>query len=169
MPQLATVESHALCWIGREYCGFRIAAYDLYLTPRRDSVASLSIDELFSQADSLSLYVPLIPQTKHLLTADRIAQMKPTAIVVNTARGGLIDTVALAQALQAGTIAAAGLDVFESEPLEEDHPLRKCHNVLLTSHVAWFSERSVPELQRLAAQEAVRALQGEPLRNQINK
>lgn len=95
--------------------------------------------------------------------------MKPTAIVVNTARGGLIDTVALAQALQAGTIAAAGLDVFESEPLEEDHPLRKCHNVLLTSHVAWFSERSVPELQRLAAQEAVRALQGEPLRNQINK
>jgi D-3-phosphoglycerate dehydrogenase len=139
------------------------------VAPPSDHVTSLSLDELFRQADILSLHVPLSPESKHLVNADRLAQMKPTAIIVNTARGGLIDTTALANALQAGTIAAAGLDVFESEPLEEYHPLRKCPNALLTSHVAWFSERSVPKLQRMAAQEAVRALQGEPLRNQVNK
>jgi D-3-phosphoglycerate dehydrogenase len=149
--------------------GFRTAAYDPFVAPPSDHVTSLSLDELFRQADILSLHVPLSPESKHLVNADRLAQMKPTAIIVNTARGGLIDTTALANALQAGTIAAAGLDVFESEPLEEYHPLRKCPNALLTSHVAWFSERSVPKLQRMAAQEAVRALQGEPLRNQVNK
>jgi D-3-phosphoglycerate dehydrogenase / 2-oxoglutarate reductase len=149
--------------------GFKVAAYDPYVAPPSDRVALLSLDDLFRQADILSLHVPLLPETKHLVNAGRLVQMKPTAIIVNTARGGLIDTAALARALQAGTIAAAGLDVFESEPLEKDHPLRKCPNALLTSHVAWFSETSVPKLQRLAAQEAVRALRGEPLRNQVNK
>lgn len=148
--------------------GFTLAAYDPYQTPPGDRVVPLTLDELFRQADILSLHVPLTPETKHFVSADRLAQMKSTAIVVNSARGGLIDTVALAQALRAGTIAAAGLDVFESEPLEEDHPLRKCPNALLTSHVAWYSERSVPRLQLLAAQEAVRGLRGEPLRNQVN-
>jgi D-3-phosphoglycerate dehydrogenase len=149
--------------------GFKLAAYDPFVAPPGDRVAPLSLDELFRQADILSLHVPLTPETKHLVNADRLAQMKPTAIIVNTARGGLIDTAALAQALQAGTVAAAGLDVFESEPLGENHPLRKCPNALLTSHVAWFSEGSVPKLQQMAAQEAVRALKGEPLRNQVNK
>jgi D-3-phosphoglycerate dehydrogenase len=149
--------------------GFTLAAYDPFEAPPGDKVASLSLDELFRQADILSLHTPLSPETKHFINADRLAQMKPTAIVINTARGGLIDTMALAQALQEGTIAAAGLDVFESEPLEADHPLRKCPNALLTSHVAWFSEKSVPRLQRLAAEEAVRALRGEPLKNQVNK
>jgi D-3-phosphoglycerate dehydrogenase len=148
--------------------GFKLAAYDPYAAPANDGVAPLSLDKLFRQADILSLHAALTPETKHLVNAGRLAQMKPTAIIVNTARGGLIDTAALAKALQSGTIAAAGLDVFESEPLEEDHPLRKCSNALLTSHVAWFSERSVPKLQLMAAQEAVRALQGEPLRNQVN-
>lgn len=149
--------------------GFRLAAYDPYVSVPSDSVAFLSLDELFRQADILSLHVPLSPETKHLVNANRLAQMKPTSLIVNTARGGLIDTVALSEALQNGTIAAAGLDVFECEPLEETHPLRKCPNALLTSHVAWFSESSVPKLQRLAAQEAVGALQGKPLRNQVNK
>ncbi|MGH9616423.1 MAG: C-terminal binding protein [Acidobacteriaceae bacterium] len=149
--------------------GFKLAAHDPYETLPSDSVVSLSLDELFRQADILSLHAPLSPETKHLVNAGRLAQMKPTAIVVNTARGGLIDTAALAQALQAGTIAAAGLDVFESEPLEKDHPLRKCPNAILTSHVAWFSATSVPRLQRLAAQEAVRALLGKPLRSPVNK
>lgn len=149
--------------------GFKLAAYDPYAPPESDSIARLSLDELFQQADILSLHAPLVADTKHLVNASRLAQMKPTAILVNTARGGLIDTVALAQALQAGTIAAAGVDVFESEPLDRDHPLRKCPNALLTSHVAWFSESSVPKLQRMAAEEAVRGLQGKPLRNQVNK
>lgn len=149
--------------------GFKLAAYDPYAAPLSDKATPLSLDELFRQADILCLHAPLTPETKHLVNAGRLAQMKPTAIIVNTARGGLIDTAALAQALEAGTIAAAGLDVFESEPLEENHPLRKCQNALLTSHMSWFSETSVPRLQQLAAQEAVRALQGKPLRNQVNR
>ncbi len=149
--------------------GFKLATYDPYVPPDIDGVAFRSLDELFRQADILSLHLPLTPETRHLVNAERLAQMKTTAILVNTARGGLIDTVALSQALQNGTIAAAGLDVFESEPLEKDHRLRKSPNVLLTSHVAWFSETSVPKLQRLAAEEAIRALQGKPLRNQVNK
>jgi D-3-phosphoglycerate dehydrogenase len=148
--------------------GFKLAAYDPYATPA-DGIAALSLEELFQQADILSLHSPLTPETKHLVNSARLAQMKPTAIIVNTARGGLIDTTALAEALQAGTIAAAGLDVFENEPLQPDHPLRNCTNAILTSHVAWFSQSSVPKLQQLAAEEAVRGLRGQPLKNQVNK
>ena len=148
--------------------GFQLAAYDPYVTPGLDGVTSLQLDELFQKADVLSLHAPLSAETKHLVNAERLGQMKATAIVVNTARGALIDTVALSRALEQGTIAAAALDVFESEPLPQDHPLRNCSNALLTSHLAWFSESSVPKLQRLAAEEAVRGVRGEALKNQVN-
>lgn len=148
--------------------GFQLAAHDPY-APAVPDVASLSIDELFRQADILSLHAPLTRETKHLVNAARLRQMKATAILINTARGGLVDTVALAEALQLRTIAYAGLDVFENEPLPDEHPLRQCANALLTSHVAWYSQRSVPLLQRLAAEEVVRGLRGEPLKNQVNK
>ncbi|MBI3878253.1 MAG: C-terminal binding protein [Verrucomicrobia bacterium] len=147
--------------------GFRLAAHDPY-APAVPGVASLSLDELFRQADILSLHSPLTAETKHLVNATRLKQMKATAIIVNTARGGLIDTAPLAAALRAGTIAGAGLDVFETEPLPSDHPLRQCPTALLTSHVAWYSERSVPTLQRMAAADVVRGLHGEPLKNQVN-
>ena len=94
--------------------------------------------------------------------------MKNIAIVVNTARGGLIDTIELAKGLTEGTIAGAGIDVFEAEPMPDDHPLRSCLNALLTSHVAWYSDASMPELQRKAAGGVSRALRGEPLKNQVN-
>ena len=87
---------------------------------------------------------------------------------MNTARGGLIDTVALADSLNRGELGGAGIDVFEHEPLEDDHPLRSSSNTLLTSHVAWFSESSVPLLQRKSAEEIVRGLTGESLKNRIN-
>jgi D-3-phosphoglycerate dehydrogenase len=123
---------------------------------------------LFARADILSLHLPLTAETRHFANAAGLATMKKTAILVNTARGPLVDTVALAQALHDGTIAAAGLDVFESEPLPSDHPIRTAPRALLTSHVAWYSESSIPRLQRLAAEEVVRALHGEPLRNRVN-
>ncbi len=151
--------------------GCRLAAYDPYVPPevfRSHSVTQLTMDELFKQADVLSLHLPLTPETRHLVHAATLAKMKPTSIVVNTARGGLIDTVALAEALQSGVIAGAGLDVFEPEPLPDRHPLRQCSNAILTSHVGWFSDQSVPKLQRLAAEEVVRALRGEALQNQVN-
>ena len=146
--------------------GFRLAAY-ARSAPAMTGVVRLSVDELFRQADILSLHLPLTPATKHLVNAARLALMKPTAIIVNTARGELVDTVALAEALQKRRIAGAGLDVFETEPLPADHPLRQCPNALLTPHVAWFSEASLPRLQCLAGEEVVRALRGEPLRNRV--
>jgi len=94
--------------------------------------------------------------------------MRRTAILVNTSRGALVDTPALAHALSAGALAGAGLDVFETEPLEPAHPLRTAPNCLLTSHIAWYSDQSVPRLQGLAAEEAVRAVRGEALRNPVH-
>lgn len=131
-------------------------------------VEKVDADGLFARADILSLHLPLTSETRHFVSAARLATMKRTAILVNTARGPLIDTIALAQALHDGAIAGAGLDVFETEPLPSDHPLRSAPTALLTSHVAWYSESSIPRLQRLAAEEVVRGLRGEPLKNRVN-
>ena len=155
----------------RGFGGQRIA-YDPYVDAAvmaAAGVEKVELDGLFARADILSLHLPLTPETKHLVNAARLAQMKKNAIMVNTARGPLIDTVALAAALKAGTIASAGIDVYEKEPVEKDHPLFGAPNALLTSHVAWYSESSIPKLQQLAAEEVVRGLKGEPLKNQVNK
>ena len=152
--------------------GFRLAAFDPFVdesTMAGAGVEKLSLDELFSQADILTLHLPLSDETRHTVDSNRLKTMKSHAILVNTARGALIDTRALAQALNDKTIASAGLDVYEEEPLAPDHPILKCENALLTSHVAWFSDSSGPLLQRLAAQEIVRALRGESLRSVVNR
>lgn len=145
-------------------CKFQLATCDPYLPANvglPEDIQKLDIEEALKSADILSLHAPLSKDTHHLMNAAAFSKMKPTALLINTARGGLVDTIGLANALQQGQIAGAGLDVFEKEPVEENHPLRKCTNALLTSHVAWYSEMSVPELQRLAAEEAVRSLRGE--------
>jgi D-3-phosphoglycerate dehydrogenase len=133
-----------------------------------EGVRKVETAELLERADILSLHLPLTAESKHFLAERTLAQMKPTAVVVNTARGPLIDTMALAEALTAGRIGGAGVDVFEQEPLSDEHPLRRAPNTILTSHVAWYSESSIPRLQKLAAEEVVRALRGEPLKNQVN-
>jgi D-3-phosphoglycerate dehydrogenase len=147
-------------------------AYDPYVAAdamKAAGVEKVELDALFARADILSLHLPATAETKHFVNATRLTQMKKTAIVVNTARGPLVDTVALAAALKAGTIGGAGVDVYEKEPIEKDHPLFAAPNALLTSHVAWYSESSIPRLQQLAAEETVRGLKGEPLKNQVNK
>lgn len=151
--------------------GFRRIAYDPYVSEdafERLGVQRVSLHEAFSLADIVSLHCPLTDDTRHMVDAARLRQMKPSAILVNTARGGLVDTVALAEGLDAAEIASAGLDVFEEEPLPQEHPIRSCAHAVLTSHVAWYSERSVPELQKRAAEEIVRGLLGDRLRNCIN-
>jgi D-3-phosphoglycerate dehydrogenase len=150
--------------------GFQLAAYDPVLSDevfREAGARRLSIDSAFAEADILSIHVPLIPSTRHLVSMDRLRSMKRTAILINTSRGALVDTRGLAAALSEGLIAGAGLDVFEEEPLQTDHPLLRCPNVLLTSHIAWFSDASVSRLQRLAAEEAVRAIKGMPPKNRV--
>lgn len=151
--------------------GCKPAAYDPFVPAEvfeKAGVTKLSVEELFAQADILSLNLPLTDETRHFVNASRLASMKPHSIIVNTARGGLIDTRALADALTKGTPFAAGLDVFESEPLEGDHPLRQAPNALITSHTAWFSADSVGELQRLAAEEAARRICGKSFKNSVS-
>lgn len=149
--------------------GFTAAAYDPNVNNAEmiaAGVCPLSLDELLTTADIISLHLPLNEATHHLINEATISSMKKGAILVNTSRGGLVDTMALAAALEQQQI-VAGLDVFETEPLPQTHPLRSCRQALLTSHTAWYSERSVPELQFRAAEEALRALRGEPLKNRI--
>ena len=126
-----------------------------------DSVQAASLDELCRQADVISLHAPLNAQTRHLINAERIASMRPTAILINTARGGLVDLDALHAALAARRILGAGLDVFETEPPDPAHPLFALDNVVVTNHIGWYSEEAMRELQLKTAQEAARVLRGQ--------
>lgn len=125
-----------------------------------DGIELASVDQICAEADVISVHAPLTPQTHHLINAERIASMRPTAIVVNTARGGLIDLDALYTALAEGRILGAGLDVFEHEPVDPQHPILQLDNVVLTNHIGWYSEEAMRDVQRKAAEEAARVLQG---------
>lgn len=120
----------------------------------------VDLGTLFAESDYLSLHAPLTRETRHVVNAASLGRMKPTAIVVNTARGELIDEAALGAALAQGGLGAAGLDVFEREPLGPDHPLLLAPNTVLTGHVGWYSKDAVKELQTRGAQEVVRVLSG---------
>lgn len=150
--------------------GFRLMAHDPFISAdsmKEAGVTPMELDQLFKEADIISLHCQLNESTRHIVNSHRLGQMKSKAIIINTARGPLIDIIALADALQNNQIGGAGLDVFEKEPLQADHPILSSPNVVLTSHNAWYSEKSVPELQRKAAEEIVRGLRGEALMNQI--
>jgi D-3-phosphoglycerate dehydrogenase len=147
--------------------GFRVVAFDPFVAPdslRASGITPLELDELLAQADAVSLHAPLTEANRHLLDAARLAALKPGAVVVNTSRGPLIDEAALADGLHAGRLAGAGIDVYETEPLPPRSRLREAPHVLLTPHAAFYSEASLANLQRLAADEADRALSGFPLR-----
>jgi len=117
-------------------------------------VERVELDTLLRTADIISLHCPLLPQTRHMINAEAIARMKPGTILVNTARGPLVNEADLVAALKAGKIVGAGLDVFEKEPLATDSPLRSLPNVILTSHAASVSARAVDLLQIQAAEAA---------------
>lgn len=131
-------------------------------------VEQAPLDTLCAEADLISLHAPLNAQTHHLIDARRLALMRPTAILVNTARGGLVDTDALHEALRERRILGAGLDVFEQEP-PGAHPLFTLDNVVVTNHMGWYSEEAMRELQRKTAQEAVRVLRGEAPLHWLNR
>lgn len=147
--------------------GFTVIVADPYLdtdTAAREGVELVGTADLAGRADALTLHAPSTPRTRHIINAGFLDRMKPGAVLVNTSRGDLIDTHALARALVSGTPALAALDVFEAEPLASDHPLRSAPNLLLSPHIAWYSTASIDRLQRLVADEIGRALRGEPLR-----
>lgn len=147
--------------------GCRIIGYDPYVgadQAREAGIEASALEDVVTRSDILSLHVPLTPETRHIIGRDAIARMKQGAILINSSRGGLVDEAALAAALTSGHLAGAGLDVFEAEPLPADSPLRQAPNLFMSPHAGFFSDRSVNTLQRLAAEEAMRALRGEPLR-----
>ena len=146
----------------------RVLVHDPQATGLPAGVEPASLDEVCRQADVLSLHAPLNAQTRRMIDARRLALMKPGAILVNTARGGLVDLDALHAALAEGRLAGAGLDVFDPEPPDPAHPLFALDNVVVTNHIGWYSEESMRDLQRLATEEAVRVLRGEPPRHWLN-
>jgi D-3-phosphoglycerate dehydrogenase len=119
---------------------------------------SLDLDELLARADVLSVHVPLTDETRGLIGARELALLPEGAIVLNTARGALVDEAALLEALRSGRLRGAGLDVLEDEPPAADHPLRHACGVVLTPHAAWFSESAVLDLRRKAVETAIELL-----------
>jgi D-3-phosphoglycerate dehydrogenase len=150
----------------RKWKGFRpgrVLVCDPYV-PSDSIVAAgaeaVDLDVLLAESDFITIHTPLTSQTRHLIDAAALNKMKKTAILVNTSRGAVVDEAALIKALQEKRILAAGLDVFEKEPIGKDHPFVKMSSVVLTSHVAWYSKDSARELQSRAAQEVRRVLAG---------
>jgi D-3-phosphoglycerate dehydrogenase len=143
----------------------------LVADPRADVEALAShgaervpLGRLLSESDFVTLHVPLSAQTHHLIDARALSLMRSDAYLVNTSRGGVVDTAALAAALERGQIAGAALDVLEQEPPPADHPLLHHPRCLVTAHVAWYSSEAMSDLRRRTAEEAVRVLGGEPPR-----
>jgi len=143
--------------------GFRVQAYDPILSDSvfaEHNVARVDLPELLKSSDVVSLHCPLIAETKHLINRETLALMKPSAILVNTSRGPVVNEPDLIAALEARKLCGVGLDVFEEEPLPAGSPLRKMNNVILTSHAASVSEKAVEMLQTKAAEAARDFLQG---------
>lgn len=142
--------------------GLQLIASDPYLdraAAKRCGVTPVSFDELLARSDALSVHARLVPETRHLLGAAEFARMKRGALLVNTARGAIIDEHALVAALQSGQLGGAALDVMETEPLPSDSPLVQMENVLLTPHLASFSQDSSAQLYQMSAEIAAALLQ----------
>lgn len=124
-------------------------------------VKRVSFQEMITQSDIISIHCPLTPETYHLYGEKALRNMKPTAFLINTARGPIVDGQAVYKALTEGWIAGAALDVMEVEPPGVDNPLLKLDNFISSPHIAWYSEQASEELKRKAAEEVARVLTGQ--------
>jgi len=143
--------------------GYQVVGTDVALKPgttTADGIPVKTLDEVLSESDVVSVHVPLMPATRHLINAETLAKMKPGAVLVNTARGAVVDTEALIAALKKGRIRGAALDVFETEPLPKEHPLCSLDNVILTPHAGYYSEESLRELKTRPVENAAEVLAG---------
>ncbi len=140
--------------------GMRVVGWNR--SPRNvPGVESLPLAEVLAASDFVSVHVALVPETRGLLDAERLAQMRRGAILINTARGGIVDEAALAEALASGRLGAAGLDVYAREPLPADSPLLSAPNTVLTPHIGSATARTRQRMADLAAANALAALRGE--------
>jgi len=163
--------------IGREVApkaqafGLRVIAYDPYIDQQemvKKNVTPTDFDTLLRESDFITLHTPLTPETTKMIGEKALGKMKPTAWLINTARGGVVDTEALAVALQKGRIAGAGLDVMPQEPPAVNDPLRYLPNVIMTPHSAFYSEGSLQELQAKAVKRIVDVFAGKTPEHIIN-
>jgi len=129
----------------------------------------VSLPELLKKSDFVSVHTPLNQETRHLIGEKELKLMKPSAYLINTARGSVIDEAALIKALQENWIAGAGLDVFEKEPADAENPLFEMDNVVVTPHSAYYSDASSKRPRTIVLQEAARVLSGRWPRNVVNK
>lgn len=144
--------------------GMKVLAHDPYASEdfvKKHGIKMVSLEELLKQSDFVSLHSPMTPETRHMINDKSLATMKNSAVIINTARGALIDEAALIRALKSGRIRAAGLDVFEVEPLPADSPLIGMPNVLLSGHVAGMDNESHEDTWALGANIIIRLNRGE--------
>jgi len=150
--------------------GMQVVSYDPFVPKNvfEDAkVRGVEFKELLKISDYISIHSPLLPETQGLFNAEAFRQMKPHAYLINTARGPIVDEAALAQALDAGQLAGAALDVMTKEP-PTGSPLLGRPNVIITPHTSFYSEESLVDLQTKAAEEVVRVLQGQAPKNPVN-
>jgi D-3-phosphoglycerate dehydrogenase len=163
IPQLVARKAQAF--------GLRVVTHDPFVSKElaeRAGVEQVEFDELLKISDYISIHTPLLPSTHHLFNADVFRRMKPTAYLINTARGPIVDEAALADALDQGHLAGAALDVMEQEPPSGSRLLGHRDNVIVTPHTGYYSEESLVDLQTKAAEEVVRVLSGQAPRNPVN-
>lgn len=147
--------------------GFRFLISDPYLTGERKrelGIETVDKETMFRGSDFVTIHTPLSSETRHIVNSKSLAMMKPTAYLVNTARGPMVDVDALADALKRGVIAGAAIDVFDREPPPPDYPLFGLPNAILTPHLAWYSEDAAWTIRRLVVLEVDRFLAGQPPR-----
>jgi D-3-phosphoglycerate dehydrogenase len=151
--------------------GYQVIGYDIAAEPGAKTFhgfPSVGLDELLERAQVVSLHTPLTDVTRGMIGVDQLALMRPDAILVNTSRGGVIDGVALVEALRTGGIRGAAIDVHESEPLPAGDPLMSFDSVVLTPHLAWYTEESYDELKRRTVANVVAVCAGRAPRNIVN-
>ncbi len=152
--------------------GLEVLVCDPYLTKQRQKelrVETLPLDKVISEADLISIHCSLDDSTRHLIGERELSLMKKDAVLVNTARGPLVDAKALANACREGRMAGAGIDVFESEPPKENFELIGLENVILTPHLSWFSEDAAWEIRKKIIEDVERYVKGKPPRFPLNK
>jgi D-3-phosphoglycerate dehydrogenase / 2-oxoglutarate reductase len=151
--------------------GMNVIAYDPYFTPeaaRELGIDMTSLDEIFSRSDFITLHTPLIEATRNIINADSIQKMKTGVRIINCARGGLIDEVALAEAVSAGKVAGAAIDVFEQEPTPKDNPLLALHQVICTPHLGASTQEAQLGVATMIAEQVLDYLQNNAVRGAVN-
>ncbi len=164
---------HIARTVVRKVSGFdmTILAYDPYVnaeTMAKEGVRPMGLDDVLSQSDFVSVHCPLVKDTYHLIGERELGLMKSTSILINTSRGSVIDEPALVSALTEGSIAAAGLDVFEQEPPDPDNPLFKLDNVVVTPHIAGWSDQHMEAFWRLSYETVIALASGHWPRSCVN-